>query len=166
MQSASGASCRVLPKSPTAGPDSDISERPQDRGGDPTTSQRRSDDFAARAAGWVSTRRCNCFKRFSTTAFSALSAAASLMAISSWSAHNSSVDIDLKSFRFTTVPNHDSIFELSSSAENLSTRPIQNAPPHQVRSSRGCTKEICVVQRKLDGIKPTNFPNSDSTIRT
>jgi hypothetical protein len=39
------------------------------------------------------------------------------MAISSWSAHNSSVDIDLKSFRFTTVPNHDSIFERSSSAE-------------------------------------------------
>jgi hypothetical protein len=33
--------------------------------------------------------------------------AASVEAISSWSAHNSSVDIDLKLFRFTTVPNHD-----------------------------------------------------------
>jgi hypothetical protein len=52
--------------------------------------------------------------------------AASLEAISSWSVHNSSVDIDLKSFRFTTVPNHDSI-QLSSLAENMSTiRLIQN----------------------------------------
>jgi hypothetical protein len=42
------------------------------------------------------------------------------MAISWWSVHNSSVDIDLKSFRFTTVPNHDSIFEPSSSADILS----------------------------------------------
>ena len=79
------------------------------------------------------------------------------MAISSWSAHNSSVDIDLKSFRFTTVSNHDSIFEPSSSADNLSTRPIQNALSYQIRWSRGSTEEICVVQRKLDGIKPTNF---------
>ena len=48
------------------------------------------------------------------------------MAISSWSAHNSSVDIDLKSFRFTTVPNHDSM-QLSSLVENMSRiRPIQN----------------------------------------
>jgi hypothetical protein len=44
--------------------------------------------------------------------------AASLEAISSWSAQSSSVDIDLKSFRFTTVPNHDSI-QLSSLAENM-----------------------------------------------
>lgn len=58
--------------------------------------------------------------------FSASSEAASLEAISSCSAHNSSVDIDLKLFRFTTVPNHDSM-QLSSLAENMRTiRPIQN----------------------------------------
>jgi hypothetical protein len=52
--------------------------------------------------------------------------AASLEAISSWSAHSSSVDIDLKLFRFTTVPNHDSML-LSSLVENMSRiRPIQN----------------------------------------
>ena len=51
----------------------------------------------------------SCFRRFSSTRFSASSEAASLEAISSWSAHNSSVDIDLKSFRFTIVPNHDLI---------------------------------------------------------
>ncbi len=56
-----------------------------------------------------STPLLSCFRRFSSTRFSASSVAASLEAISSCSAHNSSVDIDLKSFRFTTVPNHDSM---------------------------------------------------------
>lgn len=52
----------------------------------------------------------SCFKRSSSTRFSASSVAASLEDTSSCSAHNSSVDIDLKLVRFTTVPNHDSIF--------------------------------------------------------
>jgi hypothetical protein len=74
----------------------------------------------------ASTPPLSCFRRFSSTRFSASSEAASLEAISSWSAHSSSVDIDLKSFRFTTVPNHDSM-QLSSLAENMSRiRPIQN----------------------------------------
>src|SRR5207244_3443478 len=90
-------------------------------------------------------------KRFSSTLFSAVNASASLVAISSWSAHNSSVDIDLKSFRFMMVPNHDSKFEPSSSADSLRiTRPIQNALLDHVRWSRVSTEEICVVQRELD----------------
>ena len=48
-------------------------------------------------------------RRFSSTRFSAVNAAASLVAISSWSVHNSSADIDVKSFRFMMVPNHDSM---------------------------------------------------------
>lgn len=69
----------------------------------------------------------SCFKRSSSTRFSASSVAASLEDTSSCSAHNSSVDIDLKLVRFTTVPNHDSIFRFSSFAENMRRiRPIQN----------------------------------------
>jgi hypothetical protein len=56
----------------------------------------------------ASTPPLSCFRRFSRTRFSASSEAASLEAISSCSAHSSSVDIDFKSIRFTTVPNHDS----------------------------------------------------------
>jgi hypothetical protein len=55
----------------------------------------------------ASTLPLSCFRRFSSTRFSASSEAASLEATSSWSAHSSSVDIDLKIFRFTTVPNQD-----------------------------------------------------------
>ena len=55
----------------------------------------------------ASTPPLSCFRRFSSTRFSASSEAASMDAISSCSAHNSSVDIDLNSLRFTTVPNHD-----------------------------------------------------------
>src|SRR5947208_2892775 len=99
-------------------------------------------------------------KRFSSTLFSAVNASASLVAISSWSAHNSSVDIDLKSFRFMMVPNHDSKFEPSSSADNLSiTRPIQNALLVTLDGVASPRKKICVVQRELD---PRNFPNSDN----
>jgi len=79
------------------------------------------DEFSRSA----STPPLSCFRRFSSTRFSASSAAASLEAISSWSAHSSSVDIDLKSFRFTTVPNYDSTLLLS--LENMSRiRPIQH----------------------------------------
>jgi hypothetical protein len=77
--------------------------------------RRPVDDFVSSA----SATPLSCFSRFSSTRFSATSVAASLAATSSWSAHNSSVDMDLKSFRFTTVPNHDSI-SLSSLAENMS----------------------------------------------
>jgi hypothetical protein len=62
------------------------------------------DDFARTA----SMPPLSCFRRSSSRRFSASSVVASLAATSSWSAHSSSVDIDLKSFRFTTVPNHDS----------------------------------------------------------
>jgi hypothetical protein len=51
----------------------------------------------------------SCFRRTSSTRFSSSSVAASREAISSWSAHNSSVDIDFKSFWFTIVPNHDAM---------------------------------------------------------
>jgi len=74
----------------------------------------------------ASTTPLSCFRRFSSTRFSASSEAASLEAISSWSAHSSSVDMDLKSFRFTTVPNHDSMLPLSL-VENMSRiRPIKH----------------------------------------
>lgn len=62
--------------------------------------------------------------------FSASSVAASLEAISSWSAHNSSVDIDLKPLRFTTVPNHGST-KFSSLVKNMSRiRPIWHLFKH------------------------------------
>lgn len=67
--------------------------------------RRPVDDFVRSA----STTPLSCFKRSSRMRFSASREVASLAATSSWSAHSSSVDIDLKSFRFTTVPNHDSI---------------------------------------------------------
>ena len=74
----------------------------------------------------ASTPPLSCFRRFSSTRFSAISVAASLAAISSCSAHNSSVDIDLNSLRFTTVPNHASM-QLSSLVENTSRiRPIKH----------------------------------------
>ena len=93
---------------------------------------RRPVDELARS---VSTPPLSCFRRFSSMRFSASSEAASLEAISSWSAHNSSVDIDLKSFRFTTVPNHDSK-HLSSLVENMSRiRPIQISLSGQLRIS-------------------------------
>ena len=84
---------------------------------------RRPADELSRSA---SARPLSRFRRFSSTRFSASSEAASLAAISSWSAHSSSVDIDLKSFRFTTVPNHDSMQPLSL-VENMSRIwPFQN----------------------------------------
>jgi hypothetical protein len=67
--------------------------------------RRPVDDFVRSA----STTPLSCFRRSSRRRFSASRVVASLAATSSWSAHSSSVDIDLKSFRFTTVPNHDSM---------------------------------------------------------
>lgn len=66
--------------------------------------RRPLDDFVRSA----SMPPLSCFKRSSSRRFSASRLVASLAATSSWSVHNSSVDIDLKSLRFTTVPNHDS----------------------------------------------------------
>ena len=66
--------------------------------------RRPPDDFVRSA----SIPPLSCFKRSSSRRFSASREAASLAATSSWSAHNSSVDIDLRSMRFMTVPNHDS----------------------------------------------------------
>ena len=83
--------------------------------------RRPLDDFVRSA----SMPPLSCFKRSSSRRFSASRLVASLAATSSWSVHNSSVDIDLKSLRFTTVPNHDST--VVSLAPNMSRiRPIQN----------------------------------------
>ena len=85
---------------------------------------RRPGDELSRSA---SARPLSRFRRFSSTRFSASSEAASLAAISSWSAHSSSVDIDLKSFRFTTVPNHDAMMQVLSWVEKMSRiRPFRN----------------------------------------
>ena len=83
--------------------------------------RRPPDDFVRSA----SIPPLSCFKRSSSKRFSASREVASLAATSSWSAHNSSVDIDLKSLRFTTVPNHDSTVVML--APNMSRiRPILN----------------------------------------
>jgi hypothetical protein len=61
-------------------------------------------DLPAGAADPISIPRWSSLRRLSSTFFSAVSAAANRVATSSWSAHNSSVDIDLKSFEVMMVP--------------------------------------------------------------
>jgi hypothetical protein len=84
---------------------------------DLAASRLRPEDLAtggspAGAVGRISIPRWSSFRRLSSRLFSAVSAAARRVAIFSWSAHNSSVDIDLKSFEFMMVPNHDLIFRV------------------------------------------------------